>query len=125
MMNYSHGTLTDSRLIESYYNEVKTELNDILTYWMSNTHDTVNGGFIGRVDENNIPDPYAPKGAVLNARILWAFSATYKLTKNPEHLHIARMAFNYLVGNFSDKEYGGIYWTVNAQGHPQDTKKQV
>ncbi len=124
-MNYSHGILTDTGLLTTYYNEVKAELNDILKYWMLNTHDTVNGGFIGRIDENNIPDHNAPKGAVLNARILWAFSTAYKLTRDSEHLHIARMAFNYLYGNFIDKEHGGIYWTVNAQGHALDTKKQV
>src|SRR3954454_6417671 len=102
-MNYSQSKLADRALLTTYYDEVKTELNDILSYWMRNTHDTVNGGFIGRIDEKNVADRNAPKGAVLNARILWAFSASYKLTRDPQHLHIARMAFNYLAGNFTDK----------------------
>jgi mannobiose 2-epimerase len=85
---------------------------------MRNTHDPINGGFIGRIDENNIPYPDAPKGAVLNARILWAFSSACKITHNPKHMHLARVAFNYLTGNFIDKEFGGVYWTVNAKGQP-------
>lgn len=113
------------KILEEYYKEVAKELNDILNYWMLNTHDPVNGGFIGRIDENNIPFANAPKGAVLNARILWAFSASYKLTRNPKHLHLARIAFNYLTANFIDKENGGIYWTITPKGQPLDTKKQI
>ncbi|MEO7767998.1 MAG: AGE family epimerase/isomerase, partial [Ferruginibacter sp.] len=107
------------------YNEVKKELDDILNYWMLNTHDPVHGGFIGRIDENNVPDISAPKGVVLNARILWAFSSAYKTTNNPRHLHLARIAFNYLTTYFIDKQYGGVYWTVDAEGQPLDTKKQI
>jgi len=126
-MNYPNQAmmLSNTKLLTVYYNEVKAELNAILAYWMRNTHDPVNGGFTGRIDENNIPYPDAPKGAVLNARILWAFSAAYKITNNPKHLHLARIAFNYLTANFIDKEFGGVYWTVNAKGQPLDTKKQI
>jgi mannobiose 2-epimerase len=115
----------DKQQLADYYNEVKTELDDILNYWISNTHDAVNGGFIGRIDENNKLYPDAPKGAVLNARILWAFSSAYKITNNPKHLYLARIAFNYLAANFIDKEYGGVYWTIDAHGQPLDTKKQI
>ncbi|MBC7888992.1 MAG: AGE family epimerase/isomerase [Ferruginibacter sp.] len=115
----------NTALLTVYYNEVKSELNAILNYWMLNTHDAVNGGFIGRIDENNIPHPDAPKGAVLNSRILWAFSSAFKITGNPKHLHLARIAFNYLNTSFIDKAYGGVYWTLSADGRPLDTKKQI
>lgn len=113
------------QILAQYCSEVEKELNGILNYWMRNTHDTVNGGFIGRIDENNIPQNNAPKGAVLNARILWAFSAAYKITGDPQHLHLARIAFNYLTSHFIDKEYGGVYWSIYANGQPLDTKKQI
>jgi len=112
-------------ILSTYKNEVREELDNILAYWMSNTHDGVNGGFIGRVNEHNQAFAGAPKGAVLNSRILWAFSSAYQVTNNPQHLHLARVAFNYLNANFIDKQHGGVYWTVNAQGQPLDTKKQV
>ena len=116
---------TDKALLTVYYNEVKEELNAILSYWMQNTYDPLNGGFVGRISEDNIPFPNAPKGAVLNARILWAFSEAYKITADPEHLRLAKIAFNYLSTYFVDKAYGGVYWTLNANGYPLDTKKQV
>jgi len=53
------------------------ELRSILTYWADNTVDTANGGFVGRIDGRNAAHADAPKGAVLNARILWTFSAGY------------------------------------------------
>ncbi|MEJ7587568.1 MAG: AGE family epimerase/isomerase [Ferruginibacter sp.] len=118
-------TLHNTTLLTVYHNEVHTALGEILDYWMHNTHDPVHGGFVGRIDENNVPDISAPKGAVLNARILWSFSAAYKKTNKPDHLHLARIAFNYFVSNFIDKEYGGVYWSLTAQGKPLETKKQI
>ncbi|MEO6732109.1 MAG: AGE family epimerase/isomerase [Ferruginibacter sp.] len=112
-------------MLSLYCNEVRLELDNILSWWMSNTHDAFNGGFIGRIDENNLPFPSASKGAVLNSRILWAFSSAYEITKKPEHLHLARIAFNYLNANFIDKEFGGVYWTIDAKGLRLDTKKQI
>lgn len=111
--------------LERYKNEMYAELNSILSYWSENTCDNINGGFIGRIDENNIPYADAPKGAVLNSRILWAFSEAYSVTKNEKHLHIARVAYHYLVSNFIDKKFGGVYWTLNADGTALDTRKQV
>jgi mannobiose 2-epimerase len=115
----------NTKLLTEYYTEVKVELYNILDYWIRNTHDTLHGGFIGQINEDNLVFPESPKGAVLNARILWAFSAGYKMTKATEHLHLARIAFNYFTANFIDKEYGGVYWTINANGKPLDTKKQI
>ena len=67
----------------------------------------------------------APKGSVLNSRILWTFSAAYNLTGNMDYLNTAERAFNYIADHFIDKEYGGVYWTVDYKGNPYDTKKQI
>ena len=112
-------------LLKGYKKEMNAELDAILSYWSKNTFDTINGGFAGRIDENNIVDNNAPKGSVLNSRILWTFSAAYTITKNKQHLHLARIAYNYISNNFVDKEYGGVYWSLNANGKPLDTKKQI
>ena len=101
------------------------ELLSILTYWESNMQDNVNGGFIGTIDYNETKDIAAEKGAVLNARILWAFSAAYPVTKNEAHLKVARRAFNYIINHFYDKVSGGIFWSLNADGSPKDTKNQI
>ncbi|WP_207428770.1 AGE family epimerase/isomerase [Pedobacter sp. SYSU D00535] len=110
---------------DRYQQEVKQELNNICRYWMQFSPDTRNGGFVGRIDNDNHIDALAPKGSVLNARILWSFSAAYNLEKDKKLFRVADEAFNYLADHFIDKEFGGVYWTVNASGEPLDTKKQV
>ena len=111
--------------ISLYKKELDTELSRILDYWIKNTPDELNSGFIGRIDENEQPYPNSPKGSVLNARILWTFSAAYNLRKNPEYLKYAERAHQYIKDHFIDKQYGGVFWTVDHNGKPLDTKKQV
>lgn len=113
------------KILEEYSIACNRELEDILRFWMDHTMDDVNGGFIGKIDHGNIKYPAAPKGSVLNSRILWTFSAAYDLTKNPAYLSMAERAYQYILKHFMDKEYGGVYWTVHANGEPLDTKKQI
>jgi mannobiose 2-epimerase len=101
------------------------ELNNILNYWGNNAIDNVNGGFVGTIDSNQKIDYNAPKGLILNARILWTFSAAFKILKRPELLEIADRAYNYIIENFADVENGGYYWMVNNIGKPENTKKQI
>ena len=112
-------------LLGVYQKEVKQELHNILDYWLHFSPDTINGGFVGKIDNDNTRDYSAPKGSVLNARILWSFSAAYNLDADQKYLLIADRAWRYIASNFVDKEFGGVYWTVNTQGVPLDTKKQV
>jgi mannobiose 2-epimerase len=106
--------------------EVKKELEeDILPFWIKNTPDEKNGGFIGRISGCNDKYPDAPKGAVLNVRILWAFSAAYRLLRNEEYLKMAERAKVYIINNFYDKKFGGVYWSLTAGGEPLDDKKQI
>ena len=108
---------------------LKQEMQDvlesnILRFWLDKMQDHENGGFYGRIDGQGVLHPEAEKGAILNARILWSFSAAYRVLGNPEYLEAATRAKDYLIDHFIDKEYGGVYWSVDYQGHPLDTKKQ-
>lgn len=105
--------------------ELKLELQNILSYWMENTLDKKNEGFVGEIDYNNNINNKAEKGSVLNARLLWAFSAAYKISNNKEHLNTAKRAFEYILEHFYDTEFGGIFWSVNYDGTPKDTKNQI
>jgi mannobiose 2-epimerase len=40
-------------------------------------------------------------------------------------LSVAERAYQYIAQFFIDKEYGGVYWTVDHNGRPLDTKKQI
>ena len=68
--------------IESLKTSVRTVLEDnILRFWIDKMQDDENGGFYGRIDGHNKLHPEADKGAILNARILWTFSAAYRVLK--------------------------------------------
>jgi len=114
-----------SKELEKYKEELQNELQKILAYWLKNTIDVENGGFYGRIDNDNKIFKEAEKGSVLNSRILWSFSAAYNLTKDPSYLETAERAFIYLRDHFLDKEFGGIFWSVDYKGNPLDTKKQI
>ena len=98
--------------------------NNILSFWMEKMPDYTNGGFYGRMDGYGNLHPEADKGAILNARILWTFSAAYRVLKNEIYLMMATRAKDYFINHFIDKEYGGVYWSVDCKGTPVDTKKQ-
>jgi len=112
-------------LLEKYKQELENELKNILSYWQKNTLDEENGGFYGRIDNDNNIFKDAPKGSVLNSRILWSFSAAFNLTNNFSYLQTAQRAFGYLLDHFIDKEFRGVCWTVDFKGNPLDAKKQI
>jgi mannobiose 2-epimerase len=124
-MNEMTGVKTIADELQQYKVQLNTELSRIMDYWIKNTPDNVFGGFAGRIDAHEQVIAGAPKGSVLNARILWSFAAAYNLRKDPEYLKYAERAYQYIIQHFIDKEYGGVYWTVDHEGNPLDTKKQV
>ncbi len=98
--------------------------NNILRFWLDNMQDRENGGFYGRIDGKGQLQPEAEKGAILNARILWSFAAAYRVLKKQEYLEAATRARNYIIENFIDPDYGGVFWSLDHKGRPLDTKKQ-
>ncbi len=112
--------------METLKKEMKQCLEDnILRYWIDKVTDNEHGGYYGRVDGHDQVHPEAEKGAILNGRILWAFSAAYRVLKKQEYLDAATRAKDYILDHFIDKEYGGVYWSLDCEGKPLDTKKQT
>lgn len=106
--------------------EVRAELeNNILPFWMKEMKDDEQGGFYGRISGDNVLDKSASKGVILNARILWTFSAAYRVLRKKEYLEMATRAKRYLLDYFYDFKFGGVYWEVDSAGNPLDTKKQI
>jgi mannobiose 2-epimerase len=119
--------------IDSLRTSARKLLEDnILKFWIDNMQDKENGGFYGRIDGHNTLHPEAEKGAIINARILWTFSAAYRVltdgqqptAKSRTYLEMATRAKDYMIEHFIDHEYGGVYWSVDYKGNPLDTKKQ-
>ena len=106
--------------------QLKKELTDnILPFWSEKMIDNVNGGFYGQIKGDGQLVPEADKGGILNARILWSFSAAYLQEKNPLYLEMANRAKHFILKHFFDREFGGTYWTISFDGKPVDTKKQI
>lgn len=99
-------------------------MGNILPFWLEKTIDRENGGFYGRIDGHGVLHKEAEKGAILNARILWTFSAAYRVLRKPDYLEAATRAKDYVIAHFYDKEFGGTYWSLDYLGQPKDTKKQ-
>ena len=111
--------------LEPYFQELNHELRNILNYWIKHTIDHDHGGFYGRIDHFNQVDKTASKGVVLNARILWTFSAAYNFLNEKKYLDMAHRAYQYLKDYFQDDNNGGLVWEVDYLGNPINSRKQI
>ena len=104
---------------------------NILPYWMNKMVDADNGGFYGRRDGHDVLDKSADKGVILTTRILWTFAhaarvyADRDVQQSSDYRRMADRAYDYLIANFVDNEFGGVYWMLDAKGNPTSTKKQI
>lgn len=97
---------------------------NILPFWMKNAIDP-SGGFYGVVNGNGKAVAEAPKGAVLNARIMWTFARAYRQDGLEDYKLTADRAADYFISHFIDPVYGGVYWLLDSEGHPKDATKQT
>ena len=109
--------------------QIKAEMldvveNNILSFWFDRMQDRRQRGFYGQMRGDGTLVPEADKGCILNARILWSFSAAYRVLSKPDYLMAATRAKDYILEHFIDKIYGGAYWSLDAEGNPLDTRKQ-
>ena len=106
-------------------NELREELRaNLLPFWRSRSVDSRQGGFIGEMDaKGNVVD-CAPKGLILNARLLWTFSALFRLTGDERDRHLAQRAHAYLRDHFRDEHRGGYHWEVDADDQVMDPLKR-
>lgn len=110
------------RLKVAVDNEVR---GNILPFWMEKTIDHERGGFLGQITADGVTIPDAPKGGILASRILWTFAHAYHLYGEAQYLQTAQHAFRFIKNHLWDETNGGIYWAVDAQGKPLDTKKHI
>lgn len=107
-----------------FKSEVKEVLcSNILDFWKREMF-CPEGGFYGTMTSDGKLLKDADRGAVLNARILWSFSAAYRTLANEEYLECATHAKRYLIDNFYNAEAGTLCWSVDCNGNHVDTKNQ-
>jgi len=112
--------------IQQFSQAVRNEMeNNLIPFWLEKSIDCEYGGFIGQMSNDGTIDPRAAKGLILNARILWAFSALYRYNEDNRYLDMARRAYDYLQTFFWDRLHGGAFWQVDFTGNPLDDKKKI
>ncbi len=106
------------------HTQAETHLKEKLLPFWQNLRDDVYGGYIGYVGYDLAVDRLAPKGCILNSRILWFFSRAYQATSDAAVLEHARHAYQFL-SRFWDADNGGVYWSCAYDGTPLDTMKHT
>jgi mannobiose 2-epimerase len=114
--------LTDEAFAASVRREL---LQGILPFWRSRTVDVQRGGFIAEMSNDLRTRPDAAKGLILNARILWTFSAAYRHTRSAEDRALALRAYDFLANHFRDPLHGGYFWELNPDATVRDDKKKI
>jgi mannobiose 2-epimerase len=99
--------------------------DNVLPFWTERAPDERHGGFLGWIGDDLTVDPAAPKGGVLNSRILWTFAAAFRRFGEPAHLDLARRALAFLRDRFWDETHGGVLWMLDAEGRPLSDRKQT
>jgi mannobiose 2-epimerase len=108
-----------------FLDEIRFEMNHLLDWWIEHMVDHKHGGFYGRIDGFGRLHPDAEKGVILNARLLWTFSAVASYSGEAQYAKWADRAYHYFTDHFLDKQNGGVFWSVDAKGDPVDTTKQI
>ncbi|MBN1567162.1 MAG: AGE family epimerase/isomerase [Acidobacteria bacterium] len=107
-------------------NSIERELHDnLLPFWRKRSLDHDNGGFVAEMANDGTLNRSAPKGLILNARLLWTFSALYRELADEGDLVLAHRAFDYLTKYFRDPEFGGYVWRVAQNGSVLDSSKKI
>lgn len=105
--------------------EIKANLTDcIIPFWKA-LRDEEYGGYYGWMDYDLKVDKKAVKGCILNSRITWFFANAYLLLKEESLLDEARHGYEFMQQYCVDSEKGGVYWSVQYDGTPEDTTKHT
>ncbi len=106
-------------------NEIRNELtNHIIPFWDS-LEDKENGGFYGFMDNALKLDKNAEKGVILHSRILWFYSNCYLTLKDEKCLEKAKGCYEFMSKYCVDRDNGGVYWMMNADGSVKDDMKHT
>jgi mannobiose 2-epimerase len=106
--------------------EIASELEgNLLPFWREQIPDRARGGFIAEMANDGAVRENAPRGLILYSRLLWTFSALFRQLNDHRDLELARRAYEVLESGFRDREHGGYFWRLNAEGGVLDSTKKI
>ena len=103
--------------LQLYKNKFLLELTNILNWWQDHAVEKSGEGFYGAADLEGKPVPDANKSCVLNARILWTYSAATKMYGDAAYRDMACRAFRVISDKFTDHEYGGFFMELTPENN--------
>lgn len=101
----------------------KVLVDNILSFWQKNGINFNLQLPYGKVDDRGIPVGREPIGAILTARVLWAFSAAYDALKIYQYAETAKVIHQRLIDCFFDQSNGGLWYAVSSDGTVSDQSK--
>src|ERR1035437_2415856 len=118
--------MTDRSAMRLALDAIESDLRgNILPFWIQRVVDPASGSFHGALSNDLVLDATAERGALLSSRILWTYSAAYRQYPEPAYRAMADRAFADLMTRFHDREHGGFFWSIAADGRVTSDRKQV
>jgi mannobiose 2-epimerase len=97
----------------------------IMPFWCGPAVDHEQGGWMGWLSNDLKPDRSKPKGLIVHARILWAFSAVHRVRPEKIFREMADRAYDYLMTRFWDARSGGVFWRLTDAGLVLEDAKKI
>jgi mannobiose 2-epimerase len=98
---------------------------NILKFWVDHAIDRQYGGMIGWLDRKGSPIEPGTKSLVQQSRIVWTFSAAYRMFPDPTYKEVSTHTLKFMREKMWDAEQGGFYWLVDRDGKRRDGKKHL
>jgi cellobiose epimerase len=115
-----------SQITADFAEQVHQQLfGHILPFWMGPALDHEHGGWLAWMSNDLRADRTQPKGLILNCRILWTFSAVYRIQPEAIYRQMAERAFEVVMHSFWDGGDGGAYWQLSDRGEVLDDSKKT
>jgi mannobiose 2-epimerase len=112
---------TSEVLSGNYWKE--QALTDIIPFWTKYAQDKKSGAFFTNLDSLWVPFGSQDKYPSMISRHLFSYSVAYLLSGDEDDLKIADSIAKWLLDNAWDKEYGGWFDALDAEGKSVQTTK--
>lgn len=91
-------------------------VGNLLPFWASHAIDREHGGYVTHLDRTGCVYDGAVKYAAMQARLVYAFSVSHRRQPASHYLRLAQHGERYLAAAFWDRQHGGWFTSVHADG---------